>query len=180
MAAFRAWRADPSRCLPVARDIARSHGLPHADAQLFAAGTNLVVALDDRLVLKVFPPPMRHQFVSERLTLSLLFGRLELPIPEIVAEGERDQWSYLVITRLQGVLGAEAWPVLSEDDKVRVLGPAPAPISRLKRIYRFHFVLKAERRDTLGRTLRALLAHADTIPIPRRSLLLDIDPVHLM
>ena len=37
-------------------------------------------------------------------------------------------------------------------DKVRVLGPAAAPIARLKRIYRFHFVLKAERRDALGRT----------------------------
>ncbi|MGD0797957.1 MAG: primosomal protein N' [Acidobacteriaceae bacterium] len=72
------------------------------------------------------------------------------------------------------------WFAATPLDKVRVLGPAPAPISRLKRIYRFHFVLKAERRDTLGRTLRALLTHADSIPIPRRNLLLDIDPVHLM
>jgi primosomal protein N' (replication factor Y) len=72
------------------------------------------------------------------------------------------------------------WFAATPLDKVRVLGPAPAPISRLKRIYRFHFVLKAERRDTLSRALRALLAHADSIPIPRRNLLLDIDPVHLM
>ena len=35
-------------------------------------------------------------------------------------------------------------------DKVRVLGPAAAPIARLKRIYRYHFVLKAERRQALG------------------------------
>ena len=35
-------------------------------------------------------------------------------------------------------------------EKVRVLGPAAAPIVRLKRIYRYHFVLKAERRQTLG------------------------------
>ena len=33
---------------------------------------------------------------------------------------------------------------------VRVLGPAAAPISRLKRIYRFHFVLKAQHRAILG------------------------------
>jgi primosomal protein N' (replication factor Y) len=65
-------------------------------------------------------------------------------------------------------------------DKVRVLGPAAAPIARLKRIYRFHFVLKAERRDVLGRTLRALLAYAETKAIPRRNLILDVDAIHLM
>jgi len=65
-------------------------------------------------------------------------------------------------------------------DKVRVLGPAAAPIARLKRIYRFHFVLKAERRDALGRTLRDLLAFAESEAIPRRNLIVDVDAVHLM
>jgi hypothetical protein len=57
-----AWRADPSRCLAAALDIARSHGLPHADPHLFSTGTNLVVALDAGLVLKLFPPMLRDQF----------------------------------------------------------------------------------------------------------------------
>jgi primosomal protein N' (replication factor Y) len=65
-------------------------------------------------------------------------------------------------------------------DNVRVLGPAAAPIARLKRIYRFHFVLKAERRDALGRTLREVLAFAEREGIPRRNLILDVDAVHLM
>jgi len=65
-------------------------------------------------------------------------------------------------------------------DKVRVLGPAVAPIARLKRIYRFHFVLKAERREALSRTLRAMLAQADAQGIPRRSVIVDVDAVHLM
>ena len=65
-------------------------------------------------------------------------------------------------------------------DKVRVLGPAAAPIARLKRIYRFHFVLKAERRDALGRALRALLAYAEAHAVPRHSLIVDVDAIHLM
>jgi primosomal protein N' (replication factor Y) (superfamily II helicase) len=65
-------------------------------------------------------------------------------------------------------------------DKVRVLGPAAAPIVRLKRIYRYHFVLKAERRQTLGETLRAMLAFAETQGIARRNLVVDVDAVHLM
>jgi primosomal protein N' (replication factor Y) len=63
---------------------------------------------------------------------------------------------------------------------VRVLGPAAAPIVKLKRIYRFHFILKAERRAALGSVLKKMLAFADSAGIPRRSLVVDVDAVHLM
>ena len=132
--AFQAWRADSSRCLPAALDIARSHGLPHGDPHLFPTGTNLVVALDDRLVLKIFPPLLRHQFVSERISLSQLRGRLGVPIPEIVLEGERDQWPYLVITRLRGIVGTQAWPMLPEDQKERILGRIGETIAEVQRV----------------------------------------------
>jgi primosomal protein N' (replication factor Y) (superfamily II helicase) len=65
-------------------------------------------------------------------------------------------------------------------ERVRVLGPAAAPIVRLKRIYRYHFVLKAERRQDLGAALRAMLRFAETQEIPRRNLVVDVDAVHLM
>ncbi len=132
--AFRAWRGDALQCLPAARDIARSHDLPHADARLFPTGTNLVVALDDALVLKIFPPLLRHQFVSELGSLSQLRGRIGVPIPEIVVEGERDQWPYLVITRMHGTLGTEAWPILPEDQKERVLGQIGETIAQVQRV----------------------------------------------
>jgi hygromycin-B 7''-O-kinase len=132
--AFQAWRADASRCLPVALDIARHHGLPNRDAKLFSSGTNLVVALDDRRVLKIFPPVLRAQFVSERASLSQLRGRLSVPIPEIVLEGERDQWPYLVITRLRGVSGKDAWPALPEHQKERVLGQIGATIAEVQQV----------------------------------------------
>jgi primosomal protein N' (replication factor Y) len=63
---------------------------------------------------------------------------------------------------------------------VRVLGPAAAPNSRLKRIYRYHLVLKADRRDVLGAALREMLAVVDREEIPRRSVIVDVDPMHLM
>ena len=61
-----------------------------------------------------------------------------------------------------------------------MLGPAAAPISRLKRIYRYHLLLKAERRDVLRRTLRELLAEAERAEIPRRAVSVDVDALHRM
>jgi len=65
-------------------------------------------------------------------------------------------------------------------DQVRVLGPASAPIVRIKRIYRFHLLLKAAQRQALARTLRAGLAQAEAMGIPRRNLIVDVDAVNLM
>lgn len=112
---FIALRREPARWLPAALDIARAHGLPWARPHVFSTGTNLVVALDENLILKIFPPMLRHQFLSERAALSLLQGRLSIDVPEIVVEGERDRWPYLVMTRLQGTSGEEVWPGLRGD-----------------------------------------------------------------
>jgi primosomal protein N' (replication factor Y) len=81
-------------------------------------------------------------------------------------------------TAWAGTLGR--WFQQTRLDKVRVLGPAAAPIVRLKRIYRYHFVLKAEKRQTLGAALRAMLAFAETQGIARRNLVVDVDAVQLM
>jgi hygromycin-B 7''-O-kinase len=131
---FRAWRAESSRWLPVAIDIAASHRLACTALNVFSTGTNLVVGLDNRLILKIFPPMLRAQFVSERGSLSQLRGRLRVPIPEIVHEGARDGWPYLIITRLQGVLGADTWASLPQEEKARVLGEIGETIADVQRV----------------------------------------------
>ncbi|QQO19262.1 aminoglycoside 3'-phosphotransferase/choline kinase family protein [Bradyrhizobium diazoefficiens] len=133
MESFRAFRSASSQWLPVALDIARGHGLDTSAPHVFATGTNLVVGLGEKLILKIFPPLLHAQFLSERGSLGQLAGRLHLPIPEIVAEGARDGWPYLVITRLAGTLGSEVWPHLPEDQKERLLRQIGETISAVQR-----------------------------------------------
>jgi primosomal protein N' len=40
--------------------------------------------------------------------------------------------------------------------------------------------MKGESRNALQKALRALLAHAEQIEIPRANLIIDVDPVNLM
>lgn len=63
---------------------------------------------------------------------------------------------------------------------IRILGPAAAPIARIKRIHRFHFILKAPHRKELALFVRQILLHADNLNIPRRNITVDVDAVHLM
>src|SRR6195256_6345414 len=168
---FQAWRADASQCLPAALDIARSHGLPHADPQIFSTGTNLVVALDDGLILKIFPPFLRSQFVSERISLAQLRGRLSVPIPEIVIEGERDQWPYLVITRLPGILGTEAWPALPEDQKERVLAQIGETIAEVQQVPVGDLSrIKPRWRQFMSNQIQGCRARHDRLGLPQKYL----------
>lgn len=131
---FRAFRSDPAQWLPIALDIARGHGIACASPDVFATGTNLVVGLGEKLILKVFPPLLRAQFVSERGALLQLAGRLDIAIPQVVAEGERDGWPYLVITRLAGTLASQVWPSLPEAEKERVLREIGETIAAVQRV----------------------------------------------
>jgi primosomal protein N' (replication factor Y) len=63
---------------------------------------------------------------------------------------------------------------------LRVMGPAAAPIVRLKRDYRYHFVLKSESRETLNANLRAMLKYSAERKIPRSNLIVDVDAVSLL
>jgi len=63
---------------------------------------------------------------------------------------------------------------------IRVLGPAAAPIVRLKQDYRYHFVLKSASRGKLNSLLRAMLDHAAEQKIPRTQVIVDVDAIWLM
>ena len=80
--------------------------------------------------------------------------------------------------RWSGVIGK--WFDQIRHEGVRVLGPAAAPIVRLKRDYRYHFVLKSPSRKNLNTTLRAMLAYATQQKIPRTQVIVDIDALWLM
>jgi primosomal protein N' (replication factor Y) len=82
------------------------------------------------------------------------------------------------VLRWSGILGR--WFENTPHPSVRVLGPAAAPIARLKRDYRYHFILKSASREKLNALLRAMLAEAEGARIPRTNLIVDVDALWLM
>jgi primosomal protein N' (replication factor Y) len=66
-----------------------------------------------------------------------------------------------------------------ESRGVKVLGPAAAPLARLKREYRFQFLLKAPRRTQLSQILAGCLDFCSRKKIPETAVLVDVDPLSL-
>jgi primosomal protein N' (replication factor Y) (superfamily II helicase) len=66
-----------------------------------------------------------------------------------------------------------------EDRGVKILGPAAAPLARLRRDYRFQFVLKSPHRAALGKALAGALDFCAAKQLPETAVLVDVDPIGL-
>lgn len=64
--------------------------------------------------------------------------------------------------------------------EVRVLGPAIAPLARLKNEYRWHLLLKSTRRPSLKQMIERCLSFCETQKISEPHVLIDVDPTNLM
>jgi primosomal protein N' (replication factor Y) (superfamily II helicase) len=69
----------------------------------------------------------------------------------------------------------------SQDGRgARILGPATAPLARLKKEYRFQFLLKSPKRLLLTSILKGAMSFCDAKEIPQTAVLVDMDPLSLM
>ncbi len=69
----------------------------------------------------------------------------------------------------------------SEMDEAEYLGPAPAPLSRIRGVWRYHIILKAKTSRRLGVLLKSIESEFDTqTAYSSVRLVVDVDPVSLM
>jgi primosomal protein N' (replication factor Y) (superfamily II helicase) len=66
-----------------------------------------------------------------------------------------------------------------ENRGVKILGPAAAPLARLKKEYRFQFLLKSPQRSALSKALSGALDFCAAKEIPETAVIVDVDPASL-
>jgi primosomal protein N' (replication factor Y) (superfamily II helicase) len=63
---------------------------------------------------------------------------------------------------------------------IRILGPAPAPLERLKKIHRHQLLIKSSSRTALHQMLEQLQRYIEDKKIGATRVIIDVDPVSLM
>ena len=79
--------------------------------------------------------------------------------------------------RMSGELGRFLTPA---PQGIRVMGPAEAPVPRLKAEYRYQMLIKASSRKTLNEVLRRTITYARDQKWPATALVVDVDPLSLL
>ena len=73
-----------------------------------------------------------------------------------------------------------AWFDSRKHSELKVLGPAAAALSKLRRDYRFQILLKSPNRRLLAQVLEGALGFCAKTKIPESAVIVDVDPVSLL
>jgi primosomal protein N' (replication factor Y) len=96
------------------------------------------------------------------------FGRLV----RLIARGPEESAVFAYLQQMAEALRAAAEPT------VRVLGPAPAPILKIRNLYRFHIQIRCPGPRPLQLLARSV---PHTVPTPHGiELAIDVDPIHML
>jgi primosomal protein N' (replication factor Y) len=96
-------------------------------------------------------------------------------LANVIAQGPRLEEAARVAHHIGGFLAG-----LAEQYELRVLGPASAPLARIKGRFRIQFLIKATSRARLNEVLRRLEDDCDRRGVPPRAVMIDMDPVSIM
>ena len=108
------------------------------------------------------------------------WGRLALAVvsgPD-AAPAEEGAERLAQAARLEPARGAGEAPS-GPDEALEVLGPAPAPLARLRDRYRFHLLLRSASEAALLRGARAVLRASAKLPSTLRATV-DVDPMNML
>jgi primosomal protein N' (replication factor Y) (superfamily II helicase) len=114
---------------------------------------------------------VRRELELRRELMYPPFARMAL----VRIEGENSAAVRQTAERIGAQLARTAKP-----ESLRVLGPAPAPIERIKQRYRWQVMVKGERRDELRAALATIREAVATPGAPGVRVSIDIDPVNML
>ncbi|MEM6778198.1 MAG: primosomal protein N' [Planctomycetota bacterium] len=141
-----------------------------------------------RVIVQTFTPEhpaiqaaSRHdyaQFVEEEMVHRRKFNYPPLgSVARIIVRGAVEDKTEAVADAILGRLEVARDHLQAE---VRILGPAPPPIMRLRGKFRFHLLLQATESAVLGETIRRGIGDYKVDPKEEIEFLIDIDPVNML
>ena len=113
-------KSNPGLWKDAAMEICRRHSVPVTEFTSFAAGSALVAAMSEDVVIKINQPPYRTDWEAESWALSrmpTLSASLGIEISrQLFAAEEASGWTYIIMTRVPGKQLDLAWPEICKEN----------------------------------------------------------------
>ena len=132
-----------------AAEICARHNIPRTSLRRSPQGENILFFVDERLVIKIFAP-FRENYRRELAALQFAQGKLSTKTPEIVHTGEIENWSYLVMTQINGHASREVWESINVRNKVEIISHLGVAMKELHQAHAAPLAQSALNRDWHG------------------------------
>ncbi len=141
--------------------------------------------LPGRVLIQTFyPGTLRHPRRCSSGLPVLLRTRIEFSpydgLPAVHFAGQRHRSRHNLENAIRWSRRLSEYFAPHDNKGVRVMGPASAPLARLKKEHRYQFLLKSQKRTLLTKLLSGAMSFCDANEIPQTAVLVDMDPLTLM
>ena len=131
--------------LPLLKHLQDAFKLDAGTWEKIPQGANALFGLRDDIIVKLVPPNWRQQGDKEILVAPLLEGKLSLTTPQLIGSGEIDGWVFVISRRLKGVLLADVWPSMDDEQRRLVMIQTGQVLRELRAIsFDEHIAIKVD------------------------------------
>lgn len=114
-----------------AANICRKHGISFQKLERAQEGDHIVFFVDDLFVIKIFNP-FDRSFWREKTALLFSVGKTSLALPEILFEGDLENFKYLIFTQIKGIsLDRKFWLALDKSIQIEILSQLAVGLKEL-------------------------------------------------
>lgn len=105
---------------PLARAICTNHGIHGKIFSYVRESSNIIFEIDRTYFLKLYAPMFDHEFLRERMVLPLIYKKLEVQTPLLIAEGRTQGWGYVLLDKVKGTRLRDVWSDITLADLVGI------------------------------------------------------------
>lgn len=114
-------KANPKLWKETAWKLCLKHGIEVSEFSPFSAGSSLVAAVSESVVIKIIQPPFVNEFKAELWAMENL-PETHIRTPKLLASDTHESgWSYLIMTRVSGTQMDLEWPGLKHKQKISLM-----------------------------------------------------------
>ena len=117
--------------LPWMKEICRRHDLPVTELQRQQTGSAIVYATGGCMI-KFFAPLWPEEFVREQIGLAHFQQLDDMPVPRLHASGQIENWQYLIIEQLPGVMIHQVWKILELSERLGLMAQVGELMAQLQ------------------------------------------------
>ena len=101
--------------------ICARHKLSYRHPARVPHGENIIFAIDDRYIVKIFAPGARDGYRREVAALEFVQGKTGIAVPQTIQTGRLENLPYIVMTQLAGVSLRDVWLEVTEKNRIEVV-----------------------------------------------------------
>jgi hygromycin-B 7''-O-kinase len=106
---------------PIIDTILSRENIQFQNISLFKTGSSIIIDIDNKFVLKIYPNFMKEDYEREHSSLTLLYKNKIQNVPQLYLSGKIDHYYYVITNKIDGINLESIWNKINIKNKISIM-----------------------------------------------------------